>query len=247
MSENGSPAGAARASITAVVGVLAAVGLLLLLVTWAASIGPQEVLTDDGNPPSYASDIPTVPTPTLFTTGPWAGSQGRGEPGVLLTVFTIVAAVLAAVVILALLLTVVQWLLTRNWRRSGSHPEPEEVAFDPLNAPALLAESMVADARGQREMLASGSPRNAIVACWHRFEEQAAAAGVRRQPWETSSEFTLRVLDRLAADDTAVLRLAELYRDARHSDHEITEANRHSAAQALDAIHRSLGVQAWSS
>ena len=90
-------------------------------------------------------------------------------------------------------------------------------------------------------MLAEGSPRNAIVACWHQFEEQAATAGVRRQTWETSSEFTLRVLDRLAADSAAVTTLAELYRAARHSTHEITEADRAEAQVALDVVHRSLG------
>jgi hypothetical protein len=67
---------------------------------------------------------------------------------------------------------------------------------------------------------------------------------VRRLPWETSSEFTLRVLDRVSADTRAVVALAELYRDARHSRHEITEENRDRAAEALDVIHRSLGSHA---
>jgi hypothetical protein len=89
----------------------------------------------------------------------------------------------------------------------------------------------------------TGSPRNAIVAAWHAFEERAEAAGVRRRPWETSSEFTLRVLDRLSADTGSVVALAELYRDARHSRHEITENNREAALAALDAIHRSLGAR----
>jgi Domain of unknown function (DUF4129) len=143
-----------------------------------------------------------------------------------------------------LFLYVVRWLLTRDWHRSTREPEPEEVAFDPLDAPALVTAAVVADAGSQRELLLTGSPRNAIVLCWHRFEEQAGSVGVRRQPWETSSEFTLRVLDRLAADSAAVTALAELYRDARHSAHEVTEDNRVRALEALDAIHRSLGVGA---
>ena len=96
----------------------------------------------------------------------------------------------------------------------------------------------------QRELLTSGSPRNAIVACWHRFEEQASLVGVRRRQWETSSEFTLRVLDRVSADTSAVTTLAELYRDARHSRHEITEANRDAALEAFDIIVRSLTTRA---
>ena len=55
MAENGSPRASALASVAAVVGVLAAVGLMLLLVTWAATIGPQQVLRDEGNPPTYPS------------------------------------------------------------------------------------------------------------------------------------------------------------------------------------------------
>jgi hypothetical protein len=136
-------------------------------------------------------------------------------------------------------------LLTRDWKRRRREPEPVDVAFEPLEAPALVARTLAAGAPAQRALLAEGSPRNAIVACWHHFEEQAALAGVRRQAWETSSEFTLRVLDRLSADSAAVTTLAELYRAARHSTHEITEADRAEAQVALDVVHRSLaGVSA---
>jgi hypothetical protein len=38
-----------------------------------------------------------------------------------------------------------------------------------------------------------------------------------------------------------VAALAELYRDARYSRHEVSEDNRARAVEALDAIHRSLG------
>jgi hypothetical protein len=236
---------AAQASVTAVVGVLAAVGLMLLLVTWAATIGPQEVVTREGNPPSYE---PVSSSPPTATPSPTRGGQraaGGGDHDVLFTVVTIVATVLAGVLMLAVVLTVMRWLLTRDWRRRRER-DPEEVAFDPLDAPAALAGAIAAGAGRQRELLATGSPRNAIVACWHDFEESAEAARVRRKPWETSSEFTIRVLDRLSADDAAVLLLAELYRDARHSGHHVTEDSRRAAAEALDAIHRSLGAQARS-
>jgi hypothetical protein len=241
MSENGSRGAAARASATAVTGVLAGVGLMLLVVTWAATIGPQQVLSG-GNRPSYPSLPPLSPTPTPKSGGrPPSGESAHHD--LLFLILMIAVMLFAAVLMLAVVLTTIRWLLTRNWRRRRE-PDPEEIAFDPLDAPALLAESIVADAGRQREALATGSPRNAIVACWHSFEEQAEAAGVRRQRWETSSEFTMRVLDTLSADDTAVLRLAELYRDARHSAHEISERDRRSAAEALAAIHRSLDARA---
>jgi hypothetical protein len=228
------------ASITALAGVLGAVALMLLLVTWAATIGPDEVVRGECNPPTYE----TLPTSqTAEPVEPLGDPQpaGGGDRDILFTIVSIVATVLAAVVTLAVVLSVLRWLLTRDWRWHRREPEPEEIEFDPLDAPAQVAQTMVARAREQRAVLAEGSPRNAIVACWHQFEEQAATAGVRRQAWETSSEFTLRVLDRLAADSAAVSTLAELYRAARHSTHEITEADRAEAQTALDLVHRSLG------
>ena len=233
-----------RASVTAVAGVLAAVGLMLLLVTWAATIGPQQVLRGEGNPPSYETPPPSSPTATASTAPGSTRPAGGGDSDLLFTIAAIVATLLATVVLLAVVLSIIRWLLTRDWRRSEREPEPEEVVFDPLEAPAQLAARMVEDAAVQRELLTGGSPRNAIVACWHRFEEQAALVGVHRRPWETSSEFTLRVLDRVSADTSAVTTLAELYRDARHSRHEITEANRDAALEAFDIIVRSLTTRA---
>lgn len=231
-----------RASLTALAGVLGAVALMLLLVTWAATIGPEKVVRGVGNP---RTDF-TVPSPTLTQASDPPGAtvpQGGGDIDILYAVVTLVVVLLAAVVMLAVVLWVLYWLLTRDWTRRRREAEPEEVAFDPLEAPGLVAEAMVVDAAAQREVLmAGGSPRNAIVACWHRFEEQAAAAGVRRQAWETSSEFTLRILDRLSANSESVLVLADLYRAARHSSHEITEDDRSRAEVALDVVHRSLGV-----
>ena len=94
------------------------------------------------------------------------------------------------------------------------------------------------------QFMGGGHPRNAIVACWDRFEEQAERVRAARQPWETSSEFTLRLLDLVSADAAAVTRLEALYREARFSTHEIDESRRDSAIEALHAIHLSLGVKA---
>ena len=79
------------------------------------------------------------------------------------------------------------------------------------------------------------------MACWERFEEQAERVGLARKPWETSSEFTLRLLDVVSADASAVSRLATLYREARFSEHEITEADRQQAVEALTQIRDTIG------
>jgi hypothetical protein len=103
------------------------------------------------------------------------------------------------------------------------------------------------DATEQFELLLGGEPRNAIVAAWDRFEEQAERAGSARKLWETSSEFTLRLLDAVSAAPDAVSRLAALYREARFSEHEITESNRRAAVEALRDIHTSMGIRAGAS
>ena len=99
------------------------------------------------------------------------------------------------------------------------------------------------DADEQDALLRDGDARNAIVATWHRFEVQGERAGVPRRPSETSSEYALRILDLAEADTGPVRRLAELYREARFSDHEITEEHRAEALAALAGIRRSLGVR----
>ncbi|MET0524582.1 MAG: DUF4129 domain-containing protein [Nocardioides sp.] len=50
------------------------------------------------------------------------------------------------------------------------------------------------------------------------------------------------MLDDLSADPAAVTELADLYRDARHSEHEITEDSRARARAALDRILETLDV-----
>ena len=109
-----------------------------------------------------------------------------------------------------------------------------------LEAPALLSAELRGDADEQRRLLADGTPRNGIVECWHRFEQQAAGLGFEREPWETSSEFTLRMLELVSADPHAVTVLNELYREARFSEHPLTEEHRQRARDALDAVHAGL-------
>lgn len=88
--------------------------------------------------------------------------------------------------------------------------------------------------------LASGSPRNAIVACWLDLEEVASRGGLPRQPAETSTEFTARVLSTYAVDSHAITALAALYREARFSVHPLTEAHRAAALAALQQLHADL-------
>lgn len=237
----GQAADGARAGRTA---VLAVAGLLLvaLLAVWAASIGGEAVLSGDG-PDRVAGERPTpTPTPSRSATGsPSPEDAVAGDPPALFSV-------LAYVVVAAfwLLVVVVGSLLLRElWRRVRGvrlEVEPDPVDIEHLDQPALVARQMERDASVQRRILEEGEPRTAIEACWHRFEVQAREAGLPREPWETSSEFTYRMLDLVGADSHATYVLGELYREARFSEHPLGEASREAARAALAAIQLRRGA-----
>lgn len=255
--------------VRAVVAV-AATSLLMVLVAWATLIGPDEVFTGPGPRPAQDVTTPTscIPLPEetaadgTITYGVPDDINERDycdPPGasiddyrdlveqspppwwVKALVYVLLFGLLGLVAggVLWLLVTVVRAALSR---RGGE--ERVDVALTVLDEPDRVAAAVVADAEEQDALLRDGDARNAIVAAWHRFEVQGEAAGVPRHGAETSSEYALRFLDLADADTGPVRRLAELYREARFSEHEITEQHRAEALDTLAAIRRSLGVRA---
>jgi len=237
---------ARRAGTLAVALVAAGVLLAVLLVTWAASIGPSDVLRGNG----FEKASPTVePSGTATASGAdqLAGSENPGDGKGMLHVLAIILNLATVALAVLLLVWLVRWLRTlRRVRRArvARTAAVEHAAFDVLQPSDAVARELLSDADAQRTVLTGGTPRNAIVECWHRFELAAAAAGVDRRPWETSSEHTLRILNLVEAAPASVSRLAGLYREARFSEHELTEADRTAALEALDEIHRTIGVRA---
>jgi hypothetical protein len=236
-----------RAGTSAVVAVLGAVGLLLVLVTWAASIGPDRVVSG-GHVDQVRPEVPTdsISPDTTEDQIQDALDEERGNPPDWLAAIAFVVEILTIGVVLFLLGRLLHklrqlWLLRSPRRRRRRRRPPEDVEFEVLDSAAQVTEVMSEDAEEQRTLLAiGGEPRNAIVECWHRFEVQAVRAGVDRRPWQTTAEFVLGVLDLVGADRGAVARLADLYREARFSDHPMSDEHRARALDALDVIHASL-------
>ena len=139
---------------------------------------------------------------------------------------------------LTLLLAVVVVLAIRANRRRRHAAPPESAREAPDRA--LLTDRRAAH---QARMLRKGSPREAIIATWLDLERLVAAAGVPRRPSETSSELVVRVLDDREVPAAALTDLAALFREARFSTHELTEALRERAAGDLDAVHAALGAR----
>lgn len=82
--------------------------------------------------------------------------------------------------------------------------------------------------------------RPAIIRCYRRFEQAAARARVRREPWQTAEEFMGDLLRRLAVPDRAVERLTRLFEIARFSEHPLGEMERDAARACLEDIRVAL-------
>ncbi len=95
--------------------------------------------------------------------------------------------------------------------------------------------------------LAAGSARNAIVTAWLRLEAACVSERFAPDRSDTPSEFVGRVLASYALDPGAIADLADLYREARFSEHPVTEEQRRAAARALrtllDGIPTPTGVR----
>ncbi|MCX6521309.1 MAG: DUF4129 domain-containing protein [Actinobacteria bacterium] len=140
------------------------------------------------------------------------------------------------------------WIVVRFWATVLRRRREKVVA--PAGGFAVLPGAVTdetphleLDIEAQLGALATGDARNAIVACWMQLEHDVAAAGLPRSPAETSAEFTERVLARAVVDTAAVVDLAERYREARFSQHDLVDADRDRAVDALRRIHASLKIR----
>ena len=222
--------------------VAATVGacLLVTLVGWAALIGPSQVFTGPGPSPSTAT--------TTTTEAPIDEVEERDREVLAQQEYGATTSIIAnlvggAIQLFALvgMLYVAVWLVgraLRAWRLRRRFDAPTDVDFETV-APGHLdrvRRAIATDADEQLQLLLDGEPRNAIVACWHRFEMQAVESGLPRRSWETSSEFALRMLERAEVGSAPVGRLLDLYREARFSEHDLGESDRGDAAAALREI-----------
>jgi Domain of unknown function (DUF4129) len=124
----------------------------------------------------------------------------------------------------------VPWFRRRE-RGPGLPPEVD----DEVGATQLAA----AVEEGLRE-LDQGGPGEGVVASWVLLERAAADAGTHRAAPETPSELAGRLIDRHPVSSTPLLRLADLYREARFSRHELPESARTEARAALQRLRTEL-------
>ncbi len=218
-------------------GVLVAVacGIVVMAALVVAAVARPVALLSR---PDVAVPLPPVPTiatssgpsPTSTSTAT-ATALPPSDPSPFLIALVQIVLVLAAAIVLAVLIRILMAL----WRRPRItlHEDPTFVIPD---VPVELLRS----AEQRVSMLRTGTPRNAIVAAWLDLETAVAATGLPRDPAETSTEFTERVIGTWDIDRLRLGDLAALYREARFSVHELDESHRERAVRDLEALHADL-------
>lgn len=215
--------------VTAVVGVLVAAALLVASLGGPLVIVNRPVDTDTVTR-SPAPVLPTLPSTTMppTSTGPPEGSSGLSAVfGVLLALL----AVAVAVLIISLIVVAI-----RSAFRRPSLTRHTEASF----AAPPVPDDLLSGARQRLDLLEAGEPRNAIVAAWLDLERAAGETGLPRQPAETSTEYTARVIGTWEVDRSRLGDLGALYREARFSAHRLDEGHRRRAIDDLTVLHADL-------
>jgi hypothetical protein len=223
-------------------GALAVVAVLLVgvvvagfvvLASASGSVRPvsESTLTASPRPLPTFTPSGSAPTPSGQAT-PRLLPQGETPAWVLALwqafVYLLIAAVVALVVV----------VIIRIVRRVRlPHVEPGEPDWERMKTERLAEAVDTGLAR-----IDSGTATDAVIACWVALEQAAASAGVPRDPAETPAEFTVRVLGIGGISEPQLIRLGELYREARYSTHGSSEQARTEARAALLRLRDELAV-----
>jgi hypothetical protein len=151
-------------------------------------------------------------------------------------VLGILVGVPALFILLFLTRKLIDWLTNAPPSDGVAEPEPEYLHRD-----FDLVEEAVNAALAEMDL--GDDPRAAIMACWLHFERASEAVGIERESSDTPADLVRKLLVRHDLDGAALRRLSEAYLRARYSPHQVVEADRDQARDALIALQAQLGVR----
>lgn len=224
--------------VARLVGVAAIMLVALLSVALTARSDRGSTLTEVTPSPGIPTNtyLPTddAPVPDGGQGDPQQDSRAELPTGLLLLIIAMM--VLPGLFALVYFAPLARLPRLRKVRRK---PRPPDGRPDPLpdEVPAGPLAAAVAD--GLRE-LDQGGPGEGVLASWVLLERAAAEAGTHRAAPDTPSELAGRLIDRHGVSSGPLLRLAELYREARYSTHEVPESARGEARAALEQLRAEL-------
>lgn len=151
-------------------------------------------------------------------------------------VLTILVGIPVGLILIFLTRKLIEWLADAPPSSGIADPEPEYLHRD-----FTLVEEAVNAALAEMDL--GDDPRAAIMACWLHFERASEAVGIERESSDTPSDLVRKLLVRHELDGAALHRLSEAYLRARYSPHQVVEADRDQARDALIALQAQLGVR----
>ncbi|MHA7146178.1 DUF4129 domain-containing protein [Arthrobacter sp. TmT3-37] len=206
MGTNGEPQRPRPDRVPAVLTVL----VLVLAVLAAASMGDLSARP--------VLDAPAIPSGPLVAPSPSATAQeeilpGDGERLVIGGDLAVAALLLVAMAALALL---VRYLLRFRTGQTAEDRVVDQAAFQPPATPAPPADALPAWTEAFRAALTGATDTSdAVIRCWLDLERLCAAAGVRRGPAQTSTDFARAAAASLDLPARPLVALNRLYQRAR--------------------------------
>jgi hypothetical protein len=206
----------------------------------SAAIRPRHV-----SPTQHSEDYGRPKLTPTTASGP---QEAKGTPHTshfdlnLGWLFRLLFELLMVVGIIGLILLVILVVprLHRTKRRTMRHEAADSPAPD-VGEPELADQvSSTFDAALAR--LLRGEREAAIIACWLRLERLVEAAGFPRAQSETSTELVRRLSAVLSLSERPLSELAALYREARFSNHRMSEQALAEAKQALGQLRAEVGL-----
>lgn len=222
--------------------VVAVVGLLMSVSLAAAHTSlrfteVEQAVNEAPTLPEYSP--PDSPPPRPREVAP---VESGGLPEWLVTVAQVAGGLMVATVVGLLLWVVLRDLLagTRRRRATARPPGVRPAARTTTNDVVAALDA------GLVELDDSDTdPRRAVIACWVRLEQAAAAAGIPRQVGDTPTDLVSRLLSsgshRVSADVLAAF--AHVYREARYATHRVDERMRDQARSALARLRNELTAE----
>jgi len=213
--------------------VVAGSAVVMVALVVASTGRPVQILTRPSVSDSFArlrtvTQLPSHDTPTPTTTGTSAADIDPSP------IFILLVQIVLALTVVVLLFVIGQLLVSLVRKpKLTRHDEP-------VFAVPSVPDELLSSAPERIRLLETGEPRNAIVAAWLNLEASAASTGLPRDPAETSTEYTARVIATWDVDQARLDDLSALYREARFSVHQLGEEHRRRAIADLHVLHSDL-------
>ncbi|MBB2945540.1 hypothetical protein FB565_005273 [Actinoplanes lutulentus] len=218
---------------------LAAVVTLLFVISLAATRSSPQLdhITPEATPTTTAPPLlppRTEPAPEPSAVNTAVPEAARNLPSWAGQAALVVLAFVVVCMVVLLSWALVHDFLRRRGRRSGK--------LDSRRRPRTAEDLVAALDAGLEELSDTDrDPRRAVIACWVRLEDAAAAAGTPRHPGDSPTDLVGRLLAEQRVDAAVLAALLEVYREARYATHTVDDQMRQQARSALERLRADLG------